>query len=195
MKPPEPLQEKLYNEMVGRINQTNMSVPYFDNGYWYYTRFEAGKDYPITCRKAKMLKSKEEILLDGNKMAAGHSYFNIGGWAVSPDNTVLAYGVDTVSRRQYKLHFKNLKSGKLYPEVIPMTAGFAVWANDNKTVFYPVIDESLRLYKIFRHTLGTPAESDVEVYDEKDETFSVAVNASRSRKYIFIFSFSTLTTH
>jgi len=194
MKPAEPLQGKLYDEMVGRIKQTDMSVPYFDNGYWYYTRFEAGKDYPVTCRKAKTLKSKEEILLDGNKMAAGHSYFNIGGWAVSPDNTVLAYGVDTVSRRQYKLHFKILKSGKLYPEVIPMTAGFAVWAKDKKTVFYPVIDESLRLYKIFRHTLGTPAESDVEVYHEKDETFSVAVNASRSRKYIFIFSFSTLTT-
>jgi len=194
LKPTEPLQEKLYNEMVGRIKQTDMTVPYFDNGYWYYARFEAGKDYPIACRKAKTLKSKEEILLDGNKMAAGHSYFNIGGWAASPDNAVLAYGVDTVSRRQYKLYFKNLKSGKLYPEVIPMTAGFAVWANDSKTVFYPVIDESLRLYKIFRHTLGTPAEGDVEIYHEKDETFSVAVNASRSRKYIFIFSFSTLTT-
>jgi oligopeptidase B len=188
------LQDRLYDEMFGRIKQTDMSVPYFDNGYWYYTRFEAGRDYPVYGRKAKTLQAREEVLLDGNKMAVGQGYFNIGGWAVSPDNTTLVYGVDTVSRRQYKLYFKNLKTGKLYPEEIPMTAGFAVWAADNKTVFYPAIDESLRLYKIFRHTLGTPARSDVEIYHEKDETFSVAVNLSRSRKYIFIFSFSTLTT-
>jgi len=194
MKRTEPLQEKLYNEMVGRIKQTDMSVPYFDNGYWYYTRFEAGKDYPLTCRKAKTLKAKEEIMLDGNKMAAGHGYFNIGGWAVSPDNKILAYGVDTVSRRQYKIFFKELKSGKVYPEEIPMTAGFAVWAKDSKTVFYPAIDESLRLYKIFRHTLGTPARNDVEIYHEKDETFELSLDQSRSRQYIFIISGSTLTT-
>jgi len=194
MKSTEPLQEKLYNEMIGRIKQTDMSVPYFENGYWYYNRFEAGKDYAVYCRKAKTLKAKEEVLLDGNKMAAGHSYFSIGGFAVSPDNAVLAYGVDTVSRRQYKLYFKNLKTGKIYPEEITMTAGFAVWANDNKTVFYPVIDESLRLYKIFRHVLGTPAKSDVEIFHEKDATFELSLDQSRSKKYIFIVSGSTLTT-
>jgi oligopeptidase B len=189
-----PLQEKLYNEMTGRIKQTDMSVPYFENGYWYYTRFETGKDYPVYCRKAKTLKAKEEVMLDGNKMAAGHSFFNIGGAAVSPDNVVLAYGVDTVSRRQYKLYFRNLKTGKIYPEEITMTAGFAVWANDSKTVFYPAIDESLRLYKIFRHTLGTPAKSDVEVFYEQDPTFELSLDQSRSKKYIFIVSGSTLTT-
>jgi oligopeptidase B len=194
MKHTEPLQEKLYREMFGRVTQTDMSVPYFENGYWYYTRFEAGKDYPLHCRKPKTLQGREEVLLDGNALAKGHSYFNIGGAAVSPDNAVLAYGVDTVSRRQYKIYFKNLKTGRLYPEVLTMTAGFAVWAADSRTVFYPVIDETLRLHKIFRHVLGTPAGQDVEVYHEKDETFSVAVNASRSRKVIFIFSYSTLTT-
>ncbi len=194
MKHTEPLQQKLYNEMFGRIKQTDLSVPYFENGYWYYTRFEAGKDYPVHCRRAKTPKGREEILLDGNAMAAGHSYFNIGGTAVSPDNTVLAYGVDTVSRRQYKLYFKNLKTGRIYPEVLTMTAGFAVWAADSRTVFYPVIDETLRLYKICRHVLDAPADQDVEVFHEADETFSVSVNASRSRKYIFIFSHSTLTT-
>ena len=193
MKHTEPLQEKLYNEMIGRIKQTDMSVPYFENGYWYYTRFETGKDYPVYCRKPKTLQAREEILLDGNKMAAGQSYFNIGGAAVSPNNAILAYGVDTVSRRQYKIYFKNLKTGKNYPEELTMTAGFAVWANDNKTVFYPAIDESLRLYKIFRHVLGTPAKQDVEIFYEKDETFSVSVDASRSKKYIFLVSNSTLT--
>lgn len=190
----EPLQDRLYNEMVGRIKPTDMSVPYFENGYWYYARYEAGKDYPVNCRKAKTLQAREEILLDGNKLAAGHSYFNVGGFAVSPDNKTLAYGVDTVSRRQYKLYFKNLRTGKVYPEEIPMTAGFAVWANDSKTVFYPVIDDSLRLYKIFRHTLGTPAASDVEIYHEADPTFELSLDLSRSKKYIFLVSGSTLTT-
>jgi len=194
MKHTEPLQEKLFNEMTGRIQQTDMSVPYFENGYWYYTRYEAGKDYPVYCRKAATLQGKEEILLDGNKMAAGTSYFNIGGLAVSPDNKVIAYGVDTLSRRQYKIYFKNLKTGKNYPEEITMTAGFAVWADDNKTVFYPAIDESLRLYKIFRHTLGTPAATDIEVFHETDPTFELSLDKSRSKKYIFLVSGSTLTT-
>jgi oligopeptidase B len=193
MKPTEALQEKLYNEMSGRMNPTDMSVPYFENGYWYYTRYETGKDYPVYCRKPKTLKAREEIILDGNKMAVGHSYFNIGGVAVSPDNAILAYGVDPLSRRQYKIYFKNLKTGKTYPEELPMMAGFAVWANDNKTVFYAAIDESLRLYKIFRHVLGTPAGQDVLMFHEKDETFSVSIDASRSKKYIFVVSNSTLT--
>ena len=190
----EALQEKLYNEMVGRVKQTDMSVPFFENGYWYYTRFESGKDYPIYCRKTKTLQAKEEVLLDGNKMAAGQSFFNIGGYAISPDNTLLAYSVDTVSRRQYKIYFKNLKSGKLYPEEITMTGGSMVWANDNKTIFYPGIDDSLRFYKIFRHVLGTPAKNDKEIFHESDDTFSVYVGHSRSKKYIFIVSNSTLTS-
>jgi len=194
LKPTESLQEKLVAEMNGRIQPTDMSVPYFENGYWYYTRFEAGRDYPLLCRKAKTLQGREEILLDGNKMAAGTSYFQIGGTAVSPDNKILAYGVDTLSRRQYKLRFKNLKTGKTYPEEIPMTAGYAVWADDNKTVFYPVIDDSLRSYKIFRHAVGAPASADVEIYYEEDPTFALGLDKSRSKKYIFLVASSTLTT-
>ncbi|MHB8054270.1 MAG: S9 family peptidase [Candidatus Aminicenantales bacterium] len=194
MKPTEPLQENLYNEMIARVQQTDMSVPYFENGYWYYTRYETGKDYPVYCRKAKTQKAKEEILLDGNKMAGGTSYFNIGDRAISPDNKVMAYGVDTLSRRQYKIYFKNLKTGKNYPEEITMTAGFAIWANDNKTVFYPAIDESLRLFKIFRHTLGTPVSADVEIYHEADPTFELSLEQSRDKKFIFLVSGSTLTT-
>ncbi len=110
-------------------------------------------------------------------MAAGQSFFNIGGFDISPDNTLLAYSVDTVSRRQYKIYFKNLKTGKLYPEEITMAGGPMVWAGDNKTVFYPAIDESLRFYKIFRHVLGTPAKNDIQIFHESDDTFSVYVRS------------------
>jgi len=194
MKSTEALQEKLYGELFGRVKQTDMSVPHFDNGYWYYTRVEAGKDYPVFCRKAKTLQAKEEILLDGNKLAGGHSFFSIGGFDVSPDNTLLAYTVDTVSRRQHKMYFKNLKTGKLYPEEITMAGGPMVWAGDNKTIFYPGIDDSLRFYKIFKHTLGTPSKDDQLVFHESDDTFSVYVRRSRSKKYILINSNSTLTS-
>lgn len=195
MKPTLKLQENLYKELVGRKKQNDISVPYVDNGYWYYSRYVEGKNYPLYCRKKSSMQAGEEVMLDGNRMADGQAYFAIGGVEVSPDNTLLAYSVDNVSRRQYKIHFKSLKSGKVYAENIPMTAGQIVWANDSKTVFYPVIDpETLRPYKICRHTLGTAARKDMEIYNEKDQTFNVYLAKSRSRKYIFITSHSTLSS-
>ncbi|MCU0236050.1 MAG: S9 family peptidase [Acidobacteria bacterium] len=194
MKPAAGLREALYKEMVGRMQQSDMSVPYFENGYWYYTRFEKGKEYPVHCRKKKSIKGAEQVLLDGNRMAGNEKYFHIGSFAVSPDNATLAYSVDTVSRRQYRLRFRCLKTGKEYAEEIRMTAGRMAWAGDSRTVFYPVIDpETLRSYKVMRHRLGAPAASDVAVYEEKDETFDVGIGLSRSRRFLLLASRSTLS--
>jgi len=190
----EPLQEKIYQEIVGRMKQTDMSVPQIDNGYWYYSRYEQGKNYPLYCRKKGTLKAREEIMLDGNKMADGKPYFAIGEAGVSPDNKLLAYSVDYVSRRQYKIHVKSLGTGKVYPDEITMTSGQVVWGNDNRTFFYATIDDTLRPFRISRHTLGTKSSSDVVVYEEKDSTFNTYLRKSRSEKYVFIICNSTLTT-
>jgi oligopeptidase B len=194
MKPAAQLRETLYSEMVGRMQQTDMSVPYFENGYWYYTRFEKGKNYPVYCRKKKSLQGTEQVMLDGNRMAAGEKYFHIGSFAVSPDNATLAYSVDNVSRRQYRIRFRSLKSGREYPEEIKMTAGDMDWAKDSRTVFYTLIDpETLRSFQVNRHQLGTPAERDAIVYVEKDETFDVGIGLSRSRQFLLLASSSTLS--
>ncbi|HEX7502143.1 MAG TPA: S9 family peptidase [Acidobacteriota bacterium] len=194
MKPAAALRETLYQEMVGRVQQTDMSVPYFQNGYWYYTRFEKGKDYPVYCRKKKSLRGSEQVMLDGNRMAAGEKYFNIGSFAVSPDNATLAYSVDTVSRRQYRIRFRSLKTGREYAEEIKMTSGEMAWAKDNRTVFYTLIDpETLRSFKVNRHVLGTPAAGDTAAYEEKDETFELGIGLSRSRQYLILASRSTLS--
>ena len=192
MKPAAGLRETLYKEMVGRLKQDDASVPYFENGYWYYTRFVKGKDYPVYCRRRKTMNGGEQVLLDGNRMAAGHAYFHIGRIAVSPDNAVLAYSVDTVSRRQYRIRFRDLKSGRDHPDEIRMTDGSMAWAADSRTLVYPVIDpETLRSFKVCRHRLGAPA--DAVVYEEKDETFDVGIRRSRSRKYLLLASNSTLS--
>jgi len=194
MKDTKDLQEKLYNEIIGRIKQTDESVPYRDNGYYYYTRFEEGKEYPVYCRKKGSLEAEEEILLDGNKMAEGHSYFQIGGIRISPDNEIMAYSIDTVSRRKYTLYFKNLKTGEIYDETIPVTTGGGAWANDNKTYFYTQKDEeTLRSHKIFKHKLGTSVIKDSEIYHEADETFGTTVYRTKSDRYIIIASYSTLS--
>ncbi len=194
MKPAAGLQETLYKEMAGRVPQTDMSVPYFENGYWYYTRYEKGKDYPLYCRKKRSLKGAEQVMLDGNRMAAGEKYFDIGFFAVSPDNATLAYSMDNVSRRQYRIRFRSLKTGREYPEEIKMTSGDMAWANDSRTVFYPGIDPaSLRPFKVNRHVLGTPAGRDATVYVEKDETFVVDIGKSRSRRYLILASTSTMS--
>ena len=191
----KPLQEKLYEEIVGRIKQTDESVPYFWNGYHYYTRFEEGKEYPIYCRKKDSMQADEEIMLDVNKMAEGYDYYQVVGLEVSPDNTWLAFGVDTVSRRKYTIYFKNLKTGEILDENIPLTTGGSAWANDNKTIFYSVKDpQTLRTYKIFRHTVGTNPEHDQMVWHEADETFSTGVYKTKSQDYIMIGSWSTLST-
>jgi oligopeptidase B len=194
MKHAEPFQDALYKEIIGRIKQTDLSVPYKDNGYFYYTRFEEGKDYPLYCRKKGKLEAAEEVMLNGPLMAEGKNFFSIGGLSVSPDNKLMAYGVDTVSRRKYTLYFKNLGTGQALPDEIATTTGSAAWASDNKTVFYTVKDDTtLRAYKIMKHVLGTPVSTDAEIYVEKDETYDIGVYLSRSKKYLIIDSGSTLS--
>ncbi|MCP5105242.1 MAG: S9 family peptidase, partial [bacterium] len=188
------LQEKLYHEIVGRIKPADQSVPYKLDGYYYYKRFEPGKEYPFHCRKKGSLQGEEEVLLDVNKMAAGHNYYHVKDFSISSGNNLIAFGVDTVSRRKYTLHFKNLVTGRLLEDKIPGTTGEAAWANDNKTVFYTAKAKNLRPFKIMKHRLGEPVEKDREVFRETDDTFYTSVLKTRSKKYVLICSFSTLST-
>ena len=194
MKHTEDFQKEIYDEIVGRIKQTDMSVPYKDNGYYYYTRYEEGNEYPIYCRKKESLNSEEKIMLNVNEMAEGYNFYSVRGLSVSSDNKLLAYSVDTISRRKYTIYFKDLTTGKIFDVCIPATSGGATWANDNKTVFYTLKDEnSLRSYKIMRHVLGTNLSDDVEIFEEKDETFSTYIRKTKSDKYLIISSRSTLS--
>jgi oligopeptidase B len=189
------LQSKLFDEIVGRIKQDDQSVPVKVDGYWYYTRYEEGKEYPFHCRKKDSMDNPEEVMLDVPKMAEGYSYYAVGGRSVSPNNELMVFGVDTVSRRQYTLYVKNLATGEIYPDEIPATTGGATWANDNKTLFYSKQDPvTLRSSLIYSHVLGTPASEDVLVYEEKDETFSVGIGKSKSKEYLMIGSYSTLSS-
>jgi len=195
MKHTEPLQEKLFEEIKSKIKQEDESVPYKKSGYYYYTRTVPEKEYYLVCRKKESLSAAEEVLLDVNQMAEGYEYYALGGSSVSPDNTMVAFGVDTLSRRKYTIYFKNLETGEILPDAIPLTAGGATWANDNKTVYYVLKDDTtLRSEKIMKHTLGTPVENDVEVYYEADETFSAFIYKTKSEKYLIIGSESTLTS-
>ncbi|SEM14433.1 oligopeptidase B [Aquimarina amphilecti] len=188
-------QKSLFEEMKGRIKEDDASVPYKLNGYWYITRYEKGKDYPIYSRKKDTLEAKEEILFDCNEEAKGQAYFKMVGLNISPDNTLIAFGVDTLSRRKYTIRIKNLVTGEVYPEVIETTTGGSTWAGDSKTLFYTKKDEAtLRSHKIFRHNLGTNASQDIEVYEEKDDTFNTFVYKTKSKEYIVIGSSSTLTS-
>lgn len=194
MKPEASLQESLYEEMRGRIMEQDATAPYLRNGYYYYTRYETGKEYPIYCRKKASLKAAEEVMLNVNDMARGHAYYQVTGLKVSPDNRLLAFGVDTVSRRKYVLHVKDLETGQLLPDAIPGTTGEAAWASDDQTFFYTrKHPETLRAERILRHKLGADPAKDVQVYMEKDETFDVDVTRSKSGKYIMIASGSTLS--
>ena len=193
MAPLKDFQEILYQEIVGRIKQTDMSVPYLSNGYYYYSRFEEGAQYAIHCRKKGSLDSAEEVMLDLPEMSKGFAYYSVGGLAVSPNNQTLAYGVDTISRRIYIIHFQDLATGATLETTIPNTTGSSVWANDSKTLFYQVKDEALRSYKIFKHKLGTDAKKDVCVWHEKDETFSTHIYKTRSKKFLVIGSSSTVS--
>ncbi len=188
-------QSVLFEEMKGRIKEDDASVPYKENGYWYVTRYETGKEYPIYSRHKESLDTPEEIIFNCNEMAEGHEFFNLGGIGVSPDNKLAAFGVDTVSRRQYTLQIKDLESGKVLADKIDNTTGGAVWANDNKTMFYSKKDPvTLRSDKIYRHRLGTPTSEDELVFHEADDTFGTFVYKSKSDKYIIIGSYSTLTS-
>ncbi|MDI1317933.1 S9 family peptidase [Flavobacterium sp.] len=191
----EAFQKDLFEEMKARIKEDDESVPYLFNGYYYITRFEKGKDYPIHSRKKGSLDAKEEIMFDCNVMAEGHTYFNLAGLSISEDNTLCAFGFDTVSRRQYTIQVKNLVSGEILDFKLENTTGGSTWASDNKTLFYSRKDGvTLRSDKIFKHKIGTAAATDAMVYFEKDETFDVSIYKSKSKKYLIINSSSTITT-
>nr|WP_321357048.1 S9 family peptidase [uncultured Draconibacterium sp.] len=195
MKHTEPLQEELFEEIKSKIKPENESVPYKKNGYYYYYKQLPGKEYDVNCRKKGSLDAEEEVMLDENELAEGQDFFMLGGLSVSPDNKLIAYGVDTVSRRKYTIYFKNLETGETLGDAIPLTTGSAVWANDNKTVYYTLKDDvTLRSEKIMKHVIGTPVEDDVEVFYEGDETFSVFIYKTKSQKYLIIGSESTLTS-
>ena len=193
LKPTENLQEELYEEMRSRIKEDDESVPYFKNEYWYYTRFEKGKEYPIYCRKQKSLDAEEIIILDVNTLAEGKAYCHVGGLSVSPNNKLLSYGVDYESRRKYTIQILDLETGETLPQKIEMTTGGSVWASDSDTLFYTTKDEqTLRSNKIHRFQLQSNTSH--EVYEETDERFYTSVGKTRSQKFIVIGSSSSTTS-
>ncbi|WP_432264972.1 S9 family peptidase [Croceitalea rosinachiae] len=188
-------QEELFQEMKSRIKEDDESVPYKRNGYFYITRFEKSKEYPIYSRKKESLDAKEEVMFNCNELAKANDYFNLRGVSISPNNQLASFGTDTVSRRQYHIQIKNLTTGDIYPDKIENTTGSAVWAADNKTFFYTKKDPvTLRSDKIYKHRLGTSVEQDELVFHEEDDTYNTFVYKTKSKKYLVIGSSSTLTT-
>jgi oligopeptidase B len=193
MKPTEGLQKKLYDEMLSRIKETDVEVPYKEGDYFYYTRTEAGKQYSIYCRKKGSLEAPEELLLDVNDLAKGRKFMSVRDLAVSDDGNLLAYSTDDTGFRQYVLAVKDLRSGKLLPDHAERV-GSVAWANDNKTIFYTVEDATTkRQFQLYRHTAGTDG-SDKLIYEEKDERFNVEAGKTRSKAYIFLFVASHTTS-
>ncbi|MEM7473700.1 MAG: S9 family peptidase [Planctomycetota bacterium] len=189
------LETPLFEEIKGRIEPDDSSVPYEDRGFVYYTRYETGKQYPIYCRKRTGADAGEEIMLDVNQLAEGQSFCSVRGFRVSPDSQLASFAVDFTGRRKYKLRFKDLNENKLLSDEIENISGGSVWAKDNKTVFYTRKDPvTLRAYLVMRHELGTPPESDVAVFEETDDEYECRLYASRSREYVFINSSQTLST-
>ncbi|MCX8472305.1 MAG: S9 family peptidase [Sediminibacterium sp.] len=195
LKSTKPFQEKLFTEIKGRIKETDQSLPYFKNGYFYYTRTEEGKQYYKYCRKKGSLTAPEEILLDVDKMAENHPYFAVSRFEISEDNNLLAYGVDELSRRQYTIYVKNLLTGEILSDKIVNTEGDPCFAADNKTIFYTSKNiVTLLSEKIKKHIIGEPNEKDITVYDEKDKSNYIGVYKSKNHKYIFIISQATLSS-
>lgn len=195
LAPVKPLTDRLYAEFTGRIKPDDASVPYRQRGYWYYTRFETGKDYPVLARRKGAMTAPEEILLDQNAMAAGKGYFNVGGAVVSPNNRLLAWAEDDVGRRQYVLKVKNLATGRIYSDRVENIEPNIVWADDNRTLFYVAKDPvTLRSAQVKMHVLGTPASADRLVYEEKDATFYTGIQRTRSDKFICIGVQSTVSS-
>ena len=191
----QPFQQDLFDEMKSRIKEDDSSVPYLKNGFYYITRYEQGKEYPIHSRKLGHLDANEEILFDCNTLAKGHDYFRLSGIAISPDNRMAAFGVDTVSRRQYTIQIKDLDNGTIFEDKITDTTGSATWADDNRSLFYVKKDPvTLRADKVYKHRLGTPESEDELVYHETDTAYNVFVYRCKSRKYIVIGAVSTLTS-
>jgi oligopeptidase B len=193
MKPTEVLQKKLYDEMLSHIKETDVNVPYKEGDYFYYSRWEAGKQYPILARKRDALSAPEEITLDVNELAKGEKFMSLGTFEVSDDGKLLAYSTDNTGFRQYSMHVRDLGAGKDLPDSAEKT-GSLVWAGDNQTLFYTVEDRAKRQYRLYRHKLGDEVGNDELVYEEKDERFNIRAERSRSRQYIFLTSASHTTS-
>jgi oligopeptidase B len=195
LAPTKPLQETLYEEFVARVKQDDASVPYRERGYWYYSRFEAGKDYPVLARRKGQMSAPEEVLLDQNAMAEGKGFFNVGDDEVSPDNRLVAWADDTVGRRQYVLRVKDLATGAILPDVVQNIEPNLVWAADNRTIFYIDKDPVTLLSKRVKvHVLGTPASADKVVYEEPDDAYYLELSKTRSDAFVCIVSRSTVAT-
>lgn len=194
MKPVEELRKTLYSEMVGRIQETDLSVPERRDDYYYYTRIEKGQDYQLYCRKYETLEGKEELLLDGNELAKGYKYFRLGNFAISPSHTLLAYSTDTDGDEVYVTYFKDLKTSKVLPDQIRNVYYGIAWGNDDKTLFYTTLDAAKRPYRVHRHVLGTPIASDEIVFEEPDERFYVELSKTKDKKYVLINSDSKMTS-
>jgi oligopeptidase B len=191
----EALQERLYEELKGRVLQNDQSVPFREGNYFYYTRLVEGKNYPIYARKRASVSAPEEIMLDANALAEGKATFLIRAWEVSSGEDLLAFAADTTGGRVSSIRFKNLRTGELVPDIVPRAIGGIAWAEDNRTLFYTKPDSvSVRPYQVYRHRLGTPAATDQMVYEDKDETYYVGVFKTKSRAYIMIQSSQTMAT-
>jgi len=188
----EELENKLFEEITRRIVQNDESAPYFVNGYWYKTKFEEHKEYPVYVRYENSLENKEEVILNVNQMAEGHNYYHVGSMAISPDNKFLAYTEDLQSRRIYSICLKNLETGEVFPMKIPNSSTCLAWTNDSKNLYYVTKDETLREYRVMLHEIGTDFQQDKLIYEEEDETFYVSVGKTKDKKYILIHSTSAL---
>ncbi len=193
MKETRALQDTLYDEMLFRIQETDVKVPYLRDGYYYYSRTEQGKQYPIYCRRKSSLEGAEQVLLDLNEIGKGHEYTTLGAFSVSDDGNILAYSVDFTGYRLYKLAIKNLQNGDLLPDDLGNVRQ-AFWVNDNQTLFYTTEDDAKRSNRVYRHKLGESREKDVLVYEEKDRLFSAFGYRTRNRKYILFGSASLTAT-
>jgi oligopeptidase B len=188
-------QSKLFEEMKGRIKEDDQSVPFFKSGYFWYSRYEKGGEYPIYCRKQETLSAPEEIILNVNELAEGKNYLQVGGTATSTNQNILAFATDEVGRRIYTLYFKNLETGELLPDQIPSITGNFCWAVDNQTIFYSKQNpDTLRSFQIYIHQLGTDSAKDQLIFEEKDEEFSCVVHRTKSEKFILIHSESTISS-
>jgi len=195
MAPLAELKETLFGEIVGRVQQDDSSVPFFEDGFWYYTRFETGKDYPVVARRKGTMEAPEEILLDQNAMAAGKDFFQVGNWEVSPDGRLLAWAEDLNGRRQFTIRIKDIASGELLPDVITGAASNIVWGDDNRTIWYVENHpETLLTTHVKKRVLGTPASADLLVYTERDNSFYMGIGRTRSEEYICIGVQSTVSS-
>ncbi len=189
------LEQTVFEEIKGRIKQTDLSVPFKQGNYLYYVRYEEGKEYALYCRKKGSQDSPEEMMLNGNELAEGHEFFSLGNWMVSSGQDIVAYATDTQGRRIYSIRFKNLSTGEMLSDVIPAVTGNMEWGNDNHTLFYARQDpETLRSFQIYRHVLGTDSAQDELVFEESDETFSAYVTKSKSKRFLMIGLHQTVSS-